>query len=271
MSKQPEALRLADALNCAYTVDTTQEAAAELRRLHEENERLKAQQQEPYGQVTVVRRPGCVDQHWFYRWPEPPYLDNAAECHMVYTSPQPAQPAQPAQQQCNPHPKAPHGFDRNSSHSADRYVCDCEGWDAYDAGYETGFSECLKRQEALDRMAENARELGLDYEPIVEQVEDSVGIGHGAWDMVEPKELAKAFHEALAEQPAQQQEPVAWYCKEGLKRGVSLKQESPEWEPLYTAPTQRKPLSDDEADELVRRFARYELIRAIEAAHGIKD
>ena len=29
-------------------------------------------------------------------------------------------------------------------------------------------------------------------------------------------------------------EPVAWYCKEGLKRGVSLKQESPEWIPLYT-------------------------------------
>ena len=55
---------------------------------------------------------------------------------------------------------------------------------------------------ALDRMADNARELGLDYEPIVEQVEDSVGMGHGAWDMVEPKELAKAFHEALADQPA---------------------------------------------------------------------
>ena len=40
MSKQPEALRLADALNCAYTVDTTQEAAAELRRLHEVNQKL---------------------------------------------------------------------------------------------------------------------------------------------------------------------------------------------------------------------------------------
>jgi hypothetical protein len=47
---------------------------------------------EPYGQVTVVRRPGCVDQHWFYRWPEPPYLDNAAECHTVYTAPPPRQP-----------------------------------------------------------------------------------------------------------------------------------------------------------------------------------
>lgn len=29
---------------------------------------------------------------------------------------------------CNPHPDAPHGFDRNASHNADRYVCECEGW-----------------------------------------------------------------------------------------------------------------------------------------------
>lgn len=29
---------------------------------------------------------------------------------------------------CNPHPDAPHGFDRNASHSLNRYVCDCEGW-----------------------------------------------------------------------------------------------------------------------------------------------
>jgi len=38
--KQSEALRLADALNCAYTVDTTQEAAAELRRLDALNAEL---------------------------------------------------------------------------------------------------------------------------------------------------------------------------------------------------------------------------------------
>lgn len=40
--------------------------------------------------------------------------------------------------------------------------------------------------------------------------------------------------------PKPEQEPVAWYCKEGLKRGVSLKQENPEWIPLYTTPPQRK-------------------------------
>lgn len=29
---------------------------------------------------------------------------------------------------CNPHPDAPHGFMRSASASADRYVCECEGW-----------------------------------------------------------------------------------------------------------------------------------------------
>ena len=34
---------------------------------------------------------------------------------------------------CKTHPDAPHGFDRNASHSADRYVCECEGWEPVDA------------------------------------------------------------------------------------------------------------------------------------------
>ena len=29
---------------------------------------------------------------------------------------------------CKDHPDAPHGFDRNASHSLGRYVCECEGW-----------------------------------------------------------------------------------------------------------------------------------------------
>ena len=29
---------------------------------------------------------------------------------------------------CKEHPDAPHGFDRTSSHSLGRYVCECEGW-----------------------------------------------------------------------------------------------------------------------------------------------
>lgn len=33
---------------------------------------------------------------------------------------------------CNPHPDAPHGFDRNASHNTGRYVCECEGWSPED-------------------------------------------------------------------------------------------------------------------------------------------
>jgi hypothetical protein len=30
--------------------------------------------------------------------------------------------------QCNSHPEAPHGFLRDASHLANRYVCECESW-----------------------------------------------------------------------------------------------------------------------------------------------
>ena len=29
---------------------------------------------------------------------------------------------------CKTHPCAPHGFDRNQSHTEDRYVCECDYW-----------------------------------------------------------------------------------------------------------------------------------------------
>lgn len=29
---------------------------------------------------------------------------------------------------CSANPDAPHGFNRNASHTLGRYVCDCEGW-----------------------------------------------------------------------------------------------------------------------------------------------
>ena len=30
---------------------------------------------------------------------------------------------------CNEHPDAPHSFMRDASHSAGRYVCECESWE----------------------------------------------------------------------------------------------------------------------------------------------
>ena len=32
--------------------------------------------------------------------------------------------------ECSTDPAAPHGFDRNASHTAGRYVCECEAWEA---------------------------------------------------------------------------------------------------------------------------------------------
>lgn len=33
---------------------------------------------------------------------------------------------------CKNHPDAPHGFLRDASHSANRYVCECESWEPED-------------------------------------------------------------------------------------------------------------------------------------------
>lgn len=53
------------------------------------------------------------------------------------------QGAQNQPPKCNPHSKAPHGFMREASHQAGRYVCECEAWDAYEAGREEGVQAML--------------------------------------------------------------------------------------------------------------------------------
>lgn len=47
---------------------------------------------------------------------------------------------------CNPHPNAPHGFLRQASHSAGRYVCECEWWDEKDYELAT-----LEEAEEFDK------------------------------------------------------------------------------------------------------------------------
>jgi hypothetical protein len=39
-------------------------------------------------------------------------------------------PAPEEEPECSKDPAAPHGFDRNASHTAGRYVCECEAWEA---------------------------------------------------------------------------------------------------------------------------------------------
>jgi hypothetical protein len=114
---------------------------------------------------------------------------------------------------CNPHPKAPHGFDRNASHGLDRHVCECESWDAYDAGIEEG----MKRERALWEKAENSKELGLDYEPVQAEQEpvarslkDSVFLVLEGFTL--PHDVRKILETAYYTTPQAQQaeKQVAW-------------------------------------------------------------
>ena len=65
------------------------------------------------------------------------------------------------EQQCNPHPCAPHGFNRNGSHCEDRYVCDCESWSPNRscAGFE--LLEALKQARA--ELAGLPHSLGYEF------------------------------------------------------------------------------------------------------------
>jgi hypothetical protein len=53
-----------------------------------------------------------------------PYYEKDRGCHAIQACKEALETPE-----CNTHPKAPHGFNRNASHSAGRYVCECEGWE----------------------------------------------------------------------------------------------------------------------------------------------
>jgi len=59
---------------------------------------------------------------------------------------------------CSTHPKAPHGFLRDASHAADRYVCECEAWDPYDAGFDNGFRKALQAIYEDEEQQDNIKE-----------------------------------------------------------------------------------------------------------------
>ena len=80
---------------------------------------------------------------WLSKLQPDAYLPNG-ELNPKYLKPALAEPVQ--ERQCNPHPKAPHGFMRNASHTEDRYVCECEYWEPYEAGYQAGMEAALRAQ-----------------------------------------------------------------------------------------------------------------------------
>lgn len=76
---------------CVTMADSSTATEACSRRAGELLDRIRAAPQpaaqEPFGYVTTHSKTG---QQVFYRYPDPPYLDNASECVTVYTAPQPA-------------------------------------------------------------------------------------------------------------------------------------------------------------------------------------
>ena len=111
--------------------------------------------------------------------------------------------------------------------------------------------------EALDKMAENARELGLDYD-------------------------VKSDHR-LMEQPAQQ-EPVAWTVAGPVtnwSKDFSAYRTQHYVRPVYTRPQSMTPLTDEQISSIwdshvVPVFGKNGInpivfARAIEAAHGIGE
>ena len=66
---------------------------------------------------------------------------------------------QPAQEvECSNNPDAPHGFCRDASHSAGRYVCECEGWEVEQSAQDYVFI-CKRCGD----------DLGIEYVPDEQQ------------------------------------------------------------------------------------------------------
>ena len=85
---------------------------------------------------------------------------------------------------------------------------------------------------------------------------------------------------SIKEVLAQEQEPLAWIST-GPARMIHWTADKPaygdDWVPLYITPPQRKPLTDEDVERIVRE-ARvlehgigYTIARAIEAAHNILE
>jgi hypothetical protein len=108
----------------------------------------------------------------------------------------------------------------------------------------------------------------------IEQLEARAALAHQA----EPKGGGR-LPPPLQAEPAQ--EPVAWYQKRGQEVLTSHPacwgREDEPWTPLYTAPPQRKPLTEEEIDKIVERLCNTvgasckTMTRAVERAHGIKE
>jgi len=119
---------------------------------------------------------------------------------------------QPEQEpKCNPHPKAPHGFNRNASHANDRYTCECESWDAYEAGRLDGIAQ----EQAMYEVQRLGQEIQPEQEPVawrnaaIRVGEDLCSVGpFGYYDMTAEQWLNWALSVVTVHAPPPQRKPL---------------------------------------------------------------
>ena len=156
---------------------------------------------------------------------------------------------------------------------------------------------CIPKQQALDKMAENAKQLGLDYEPVCNKDPQ------GCWNV--RCQLGKKCKNTPAQQEPVAAEAVGYSIGfgDGYQAGKDAAPQPAQQEPVAcqyaqdvampeyrcvgrcqydtSPPAQRKPLTDEEISSLwdghvVPVFGKNGInpvvfARAIEAAHGIKE
>ena len=135
--------------------------------------------------------------------------------------------------------------------------------------------------ETLEKMAENARELGLDYEPAKELCGGCKGSGWVTRDPdigTDQECFVCGGSGAYPKEPAQEPVAIVDANDEGYWAEILPDRNVKVGQLLYTTPPQRKPLSDEEISDLWCKVSNTDFVtgdthvfaRAIEAAHGIK-
>jgi hypothetical protein len=79
------------------------------------------------------------------------------------------------EKECNPHPNAPHGFLRQASHDAGRYVCECEWWSEKD--YELA---------TLEEAEEFAKKRNYEWNGVSPSVNQQYKVEKCPWDEWKP-------------------------------------------------------------------------------------
>jgi len=126
-----------------------------------------------------------------------------------------------------------------------------------------------KANETLDKMAENARELGMDYE---HPAQKPVALPEKIYEFVPTPEPAKWHH------PECEGECIACLIERVVQEAYGSQGLSYLQRHLTSPPAQRKPLTHEQRVDLLAKFEAHKhewhapaiLIDMVEAAHGIK-